>query len=112
MVVTAAGGGEVLIGLIGSPLVDVTALVAAVKVVGPIKQRKRRERNQLRQVGVSKAVGLSSLGCCGRLRVHEEVSSEMQKMSCPKHVLINEQPVDLVGLAGNTYKEGTRRIDN
>lgn len=43
--------GEVLIGLIGSPLVDVAALVTTVKLVG----------------------------------------------------LVNEEPLNLVGLAGNTY---------
>lgn len=51
LVVVTLVTGEVLIGLVGSPLVDVAALVATVKLVGPIlgeRRGKGRDENKVR----------------------------------------------------------------
>lgn len=46
LVVVTLVTGEVLIGLVGGPLVDVAALVATVELVGPIWEGREGERER------------------------------------------------------------------
>lgn len=83
-------GGEVLVGLVSRPLVDVAALVATVKLVGPIGRRIK--------------FFFFFLDADVRIQVIRRRIERFTRRQANRtwNLLIDNQPVGLVVLAGNT----------